>query len=87
MVNIIFRDKVSDFGKWKAIFEEYASARKEAGCQSTQVFRNGEKPNEVVVLLDWDNIENFKKFGESKEIQEAMQKMDLLEKPSFYFSD
>jgi len=87
MVNIIFRDKAKDFEKWKTVFDEYASARKEAGCQSVQIFRNGEDPNEVVVLLDWDNIENFKKFGESEDVKEAMQKMDLLEKPSFYFSD
>ena len=85
MVNVIVRHKVEDFGKWKSVYDEHASARKEAGCQSDQVCQNGEDPNDVAVSFDWDNIENFKKFAESDDVKEAMQKMDLLEKPSFYF--
>ena len=60
MVNIIFRDKVPDFGKWKTIFDEHASGRNEAGCQCTQVFKNGEDPSDVAVLLVRNSIENFK---------------------------
>ena len=90
MVNIILREKVEDFEKWKTIFEEYDSARKEAGRQSVEIFRNGEDTSDVTVLLNWDNIENFQKFGQSEVIKEAMQKMAKamdVGKPIFYFSN
>jgi len=74
MVNVIVRHKVEDFGKWKPLYDEHASARKEAGCQSDQVLQNGDDSNDVAVAFDWDNLENFKKFSESDDIKEVMQK-------------
>ena len=86
MVNIVIRHKVENFEKWKPLYDEHASARKEAGCQSDYVLRNGEHPNDVVAVLVWDNLENFKKFSESEELKEAMQKAGVIGKPDFYFS-
>ena len=87
MVNIIVRHKVEDFGKWKPLYDEHASARKEAGCQSEQVCQNWEDPNDVAVSFDWDNTENFKKFSESENLKEAMQKAGVEGKPDFYYSE
>jgi len=87
MVNIIIRHKVEDFGKWKSVYDEHDSARKEAGCQSDQVLQNGEDPNDVVISFDWDNVENFKKFAESDNLKEAMQKAGVAGKPDFYYSE
>ena len=87
MVNVIVRHKVEDFGKWKPVYDEHASARKEAGCQSDKVCQNGDDPNDVAVYFDWDSLENFKKFGDSDELKEAMQKAGVVGKPDFYYSD
>ena len=87
MVNVIIRHKVEDFGKWKSLYDEHASVRKEAGCQSDQVCKNSEDPNEVAVSFDWDNRENFQKFAESENLKEVMQKAGVVGKPDFYFSD
>ena len=86
MANVIVRHKVEDFGKWKQVYDEHASARKEAGCQSDQVLQNGEDTNDVAVVFDWDNLINFKKFSESETLKEAMQKAGVVGKPDFYFS-
>jgi len=87
MVKVIIRHKVEDFGKWKSLYDEHASTRKEAGCQSDQVCQNGEDPNDVALSFDWDNIENFKKFAESEDLKDAMQKAGVVGKPDFYYSD
>ena len=87
MVNVIVRHKVEDFGKWKSVYDEHASARKDAGCQSDQVLQNGDDPNDVAISFDWDNLENFRKFSESEDLKEAMQKAGVAGKPDFYFSD
>lgn len=55
---------MEDFEKWKPLYDEHATARKEAGCQGDRVCRNRDDPNDVAVLFDWDNLENFKKFSE-----------------------
>ena len=87
MAKVIIRHKVEDFGKWKPLYDDHDSARKEAGCQSAQVFQNGEDPNDVVISFDWDNHENFKKFSESENLREVMQKAGVVGKPDFYYSE
>ena len=87
MVNVIVRHKVEDFEKWKPVYDEHDSTRKEAGCQSDQVLQNGDDPNDVAISFDWDSLENFKKFEESDTLKEAMQKAGVIGKPDFYYSD
>ena len=87
MVEVLVRINVKDYGKFKNQFDEHASARKEAGCQSDQVLQNGDDPNDVVALFDWDNLENFKKFSESEDLKNKMQEAGVVGKPDFYFSE
>lgn len=51
-----------DFEAWKERFEKQASARKAAGCRGVRRFRGIEDPNELMVIFDWDSIENAKAF-------------------------
>ena len=86
MVQIVIRHKVEDFDKWKELYDEHESMRKESGCKSFEIFRNGEDSNEVVIVFDWDSLENFNTFAGSESLREAMQKAGVVEKPDFYFS-
>ena len=87
MVNVIVRHKVEDFGKWKPVYDEHASARNEAGCQSAQVLQNGDDPNDVAIVFDWDSLDNFKKFSVSEDLKNKMQEAGVAGKPDFYFSE
>jgi hypothetical protein len=51
-----------DFDAWKIRFEAGAPARKAAGCRGVRRFRGIEDPRELMVIFDWDAIENAKAF-------------------------
>ncbi|CAN5391615.1 hypothetical protein BH10PSE12_BH10PSE12_13210 [soil metagenome] len=51
-----------DFEPWKARFEAQSEIRKAAGCRGIMRFRGVENPRELVVIFDWDTIENAKAF-------------------------
>jgi quinol monooxygenase YgiN len=55
--------------------------RKEAGEKSYQIFRTDDDPNNLVMLFQWDSMDNARKFMESNDLREAMQKGGVIGKP------
>ncbi len=74
MIHIISRLKLESYENWKSIFHERAAIRKEAGSQEAILFRNSDDPNEALILFQWDNMENAKKYLESALLEKALEK-------------
>ena len=85
MSYILVRSKVEDYAKWKPVFDEQRSFRKSSGSKGENVFRNADNPNELFVLLEWDNLERARQFAQSSELREAMQKAGVVDKPDINF--
>jgi heme-degrading monooxygenase HmoA len=75
MVYIIAQLKLESFDKWKSVFEERSAIRKESGSKEARLFRNSNDPAEAMILFEWDNIENAKKYLESEALREALKKV------------
>jgi quinol monooxygenase YgiN len=73
MIQVIARFKLESFDKGKSLFDERAAMRKEAGSQEAILFRNSDDPNEALILYQWNNRENAKKFLESAQLEKALQ--------------
>jgi quinol monooxygenase YgiN len=73
MIHVISRLKLESYDKWKPVFNERAAMRKEAGSQEAILFRNSDDPNEALILFQWDNLENAKKYLESALLEKALQ--------------
>lgn len=65
-----------DYQAWKVRFEAQADVRKAAGCRGVRRFRGVENPRELVVIFDWDTIENCRAFVGIK----TSEKPELLDK-------
>lgn len=55
-----------DFDAWKTRFESQTDIRAEAGCRGIRRFRGVEDPQELMLIFDWDTIENAKAFVNMK---------------------
>ena len=84
MPYLFVRHKAEDYTKWKSTFDDFAPARKAAGEKSYQVCHVAGDPNDVVVLNEWDSIENLQKFLQSQELKEAMKRAGVSEQPEIY---
>ncbi|WP_406660610.1 antibiotic biosynthesis monooxygenase [Methanolobus sp. ZRKC3] len=87
MVYVLIKHTVEDFSKWKPGFDAHASVRKESGCKGGMLFRTSEDPNGVVVIFEWDTIENARKFIESPELKKKMEEVGVISKPDIFFLD
>lgn len=74
MAKVITILTVVDFNNWKIGFDAGAEMRREAGWQSTQVYRDEQNPNELILSHEWDSEDNFKLFGNSPQLKEAQKR-------------
>ncbi len=85
MVYLMAQVNVADFAKWKAVFEGLAGFRKQSGSIGATVFHTEDNPNRVIVLTEWRNVADARKFGGSDELKQAWQRAGVTGKPEVLF--
>jgi heme-degrading monooxygenase HmoA len=86
MAHVLVRHKIESYPKWRPLFNEHAATSKAAGAIGTaQVFRSGDDPWEVFILMEWDELENARKFFASDELREAMKNAGVTDEPTISF--
>ncbi len=85
MVSVLVRHKVEDYDKWRAVFYQHGSTREASGSQGARIFRNAKDPNELVVLLEWDNLERARQFFQSEDLRQRMQRAGVAGQPDVEF--
>jgi len=53
------------------VFDERRAIRKAAGSKGDRVFRNADNPNELVILLEWDDLKKAREFAQSDDLKKA----------------
>jgi hypothetical protein len=81
ITNILIRHKVKDYTIWKRAYDAHLPKRIEAGLIERNLFRNDTDPNEVVILFEAKDLVRAKKFVESVDLQEVMEKAGVIGKP------
>ncbi len=76
---------VSDYNKWRPIFDSHENARARAGLTTSRVFRNTERPEEVVVALDVENLPDAREFFSSEGLKNTMQAAGVSSSPKIRF--
>jgi len=71
--HVLVHQRITEFDRWKEVFDRLGPARAAASCRSTTVFRNREDPHEVVVLLDFDDLASARQHMSSAELRRAWQ--------------
>ncbi len=85
MPYVQIRHKVNDFAAWKVAFDEHASMRQEAGSKGGYLFQSADDPNEVIVVLEWDDLQKARDFTSSDNLREVMQKAGVAGPPDIVF--
>jgi hypothetical protein len=86
MIFVTVRHTVTDYAKWRPIFDAAASSRRSYGATGVQsVYRDLANPNDITMLLEWDKEENAEKFFRSPELAEAMKTGGAIGTPESHF--
>jgi hypothetical protein len=85
MLAMLIRHNVVDYCAWKPIFDDNGMARRANGCGQEHVFRNADDPNELVILLEWDDLERARLYADSDDLREAMARAGVTGEPDIWF--
>lgn len=84
---LLIRHKVADFETWRRAFDEDAGTRRANGSNAWRIFRNGPDPDEVWVLLEWDDLMRARLFVNSDDLIDEMIRAGVANQPDYWFLD
>lgn len=82
---LLIQHKLKDFDAWKRVFDEHGVIRRESGSQGGFLLRRAEDPDDVVILLEWDDLEKARRFTQSEDLRATMQRAGVVSQPTFWF--
>lgn len=85
MATMLVQHRVSDFAKWKAVYDSVVDMRKSNGELSDDIYRDADDPNSLKIVFKWDSLERAKKYAQSPELKAAMQKAGVDGPPKISF--
>ena len=83
---MVVTNKVKDFAKWKASYDEHDSMRLASGIHSYVIGRGMPDSNMVLVAVKVDDMNKAKAFAKSPSLKQAMQKGGVVGAPTIKFT-
>jgi quinol monooxygenase YgiN len=87
MTYTLIRVTFEDFDKWKAVFDEAATLRKAYGSKGVRVFRSADKPNEAVLIGEYEDADRARQMFQSQDFREATKRAGVVGPPEVSFLD
>jgi quinol monooxygenase YgiN len=87
MATLFVRHKVSDYGNWKSVYDEFASTRKERGVTAASVHRDVNDPNTVIATHQFEDINSATAFANSEDLKSAMADAGVTGPPEIWLSE
>jgi hypothetical protein len=85
MLAMLIRHTVVDYRVWKPVFDEDGVTRRANGCGREHVFRSADDPNELVLLLEWDDLERARLYADSDDLHLALMRSGVVGQPDIWF--
>jgi len=76
--------RVKDYKQWKSVFDEHINKRKELGSKGAKIFRNSERPDEIIVLVEWGELSKAREFMKWGNPNQIRKKAALIDQPDQY---
>jgi hypothetical protein len=82
---LLIRHKVTDFEAWRIAFHEDSGTRSANGSQREFFYRNSIDPDEVWILLEWDDLFRARLFVRSDDLNEALIRAGVTDHPDYWY--
>jgi heme-degrading monooxygenase HmoA len=73
MAFVLIEHRVGDFEQFKQVFLKDAVRREELGSRGGVVYRVADDPGNVIVILEWETLEQAREFAGSLELDQALE--------------
>jgi heme-degrading monooxygenase HmoA len=77
--------KMADFSVWKEAFDSMEEARRGGGVTASTLYRDEDSPNEVFILLEWNDPAGARGYFKSDAFKAALKRGGVTEEPDVWF--
>lgn len=85
MPYLLIDHAVEDYDAWKPHFDDHGTTREEGGCLGGELFHEAGDPDRLVILFEWDSLENAHEFAASEDLEDTMAEAGVLGEPDLQF--
>ena len=85
MATLLVRHRVTNFDKWKKVFDRFEGLREKHGFTGHSVHRDETDPNIVVIVNHVGDMAEAKNYGASHELRDAMAEAGVQGAPEIAF--
>lgn len=86
MATLFVRHTVSDYAKWRAVYDAFAPTQKKGGVTAQAVYQSAENPNDVTVTHEFASLDAAHAFAASPELKTAMTNAGIVGAPMIWFA-
>lgn len=86
MATMFVRHQVSDYAKWRQIYDDFKPTQKRLGVTAETVYRAADNPNDVTVTHEFATLDAAQQFAGSTELQSAMGGAGVVGAPTIWFA-
>ena len=84
MPHFVTRLRVQDYAQWRANWERHQEMRHAGGVRSAQLLHHREDPNEIVLLLEFADHEQGRRWADSEGVREANRLGGVVEATRYF---
>jgi heme-degrading monooxygenase HmoA len=85
MIYVLVHITFEDFEKWKAGFDAGTALRKAYGSKGVRAFRSVDRPNEVTILGEYEDMQKARQMFQSQEFRDAVRQAGVTGQPTVSF--
>jgi hypothetical protein len=82
---MVVRQTVTDYAKWRPLYDAHQPARTDAGLSNCTVRLSADDPNVVFVACAMADLAKARAFAVSKSLADAMKGAGVVGKPDIWF--
>jgi hypothetical protein len=81
------RHKVTDFAKWKSVYDDFRPTQKRLGATADAVYRGADDPSDVTVAHEFPTLAAAQTFVASDELHTAMKNAGVAGEPTIWYAN
>lgn len=87
MATMFVRHEVSDYAKWRQIYDDFKPTQQRLGVTADAVYRAADNPNDVTVTHEFGTLDAAQQFAGSDDLHSAMDRAGLVGAPTIWFAN
>lgn len=88
MASMFVRHRIGgDFAKWKRVFDEHETARREYGLAAHSLHRDADDPNVLILAFRVSDLNRAREFARSETLYTAMEQAGVQGPPTIWFAE